>query len=119
MPSTPMTRLYTYRNERHRYNILDYHQYQKRVAEVLSSGPHVRAALLCGGIIWRLVMECAEYHPGLLELVRSYLELGPSEERHCHSAVLQDDTGSTFVDDVLSEVELDLISGVTRVYSAL
>ena len=117
-PIMPVSsRLYAHRSDTHQHDLRDYRQYEARVADILSSGPHVRAALLAGGIIWRLVMEVAERHPGTLELIRSYIDLGPSDEWNHHVAVLQDDEDNSFVDDALSGWEMDLICGVNKVYN--
>ena len=119
-PSTSLSdplREYTYWQDSHRHTILDYRQYQRRVLDILTQGPHLRAALLGGGIIWRLVIECAEHHEGVLELLRSYLDLGPSEEHMYHQPVLQDADEHAYFDDLLTEAETDIISGVNKVYS--
>ncbi|KAI0730680.1 hypothetical protein C8Q76DRAFT_596714, partial [Earliella scabrosa] len=106
-----------YRREDHRHTVIDYRQYERRVIDMLSSGPHLRAALLRGGIIWRLVTEFAKHHPGTLELLRSYVDLGPSEESTHHLEILKDDEGRMFVDDALADWEMDVICGVNKVYT--
>ncbi|KAI0735669.1 hypothetical protein C8Q76DRAFT_611425 [Earliella scabrosa] len=95
---------------------MDYRQYCRQRLDLLRSGPHLRAALLHGGIIWRLAMEMAGEYSGNLDLLRSYLELGPSEESGCHRIIIQDGQ-TTYVDDGLSDYEVDAICGVNHVYT--
>ena len=61
--------------------------------------------------------ELSELYPGTLELVRSYLELGPSDESDCQRGILQNSSGMMLADDCLTEEELDAISGVQKVYT--
>ena len=77
----------------------------------------MRAALLCGGIIWRIAMEYAGQNSGMLDLLRLYVELGPSDEGSGHVQVLQDEAGRSFVDDGLTDIEKDILCGVNKVYS--
>ena len=44
--------LYIFCPAGHCHTMQDYHQYRRHALEILSSGPHLWAALLCGGIIW-------------------------------------------------------------------
>ena len=111
------SRKYVHRSDRHRHTSMDYHQYTCGVLDLLGSGPHMRAALLCGGIIWRIAMEYAGQNSGMLDLLRLYVELGPSDEGSGHVQVLQDEAGRSFVDDGLTDIEKDILCGVNKVYS--
>ena len=112
----PALRSFPHRHDNHRHTFMDYRQYRRSVLELLRSGPHARAALTHGGIIWRLAMEFTRTYDGTLERVRSYLDLGPSEEIQWHRVVIQE-AGRELVDDCLTEQELDIMSGVSKIYT--
>ncbi|KAK2463085.1 hypothetical protein APHAL10511_004740 [Amanita phalloides] len=68
-------------------------------------GPFGRAALLKGGIIWRLAKSVVSIHDvfnGPTQLARDYGQLVSSE-------------GDDMIDDDLSDEQLDLISGLYRI----
>ena len=44
-------------------------------------------------------------------------DLGPSDESKYHRAVLRNSSGTMLMDDALTEDELDIISGVQKVYT--
>jgi hypothetical protein len=69
--------------------------------------PHSRAALLAGGIVWRLALEAI--CPGIALM-------GPSDTVAHFGDVLQSPDGP-LVDDSLTEEELNLICGVYDVYT--
>jgi len=69
-----------------------------------------RAALLCGGIVWRLAMDALGYEYASREVL-----VGPGRDCVEYGAMpqfLADDT--ELWDDVLSPAELELISGVYK-----
>jgi hypothetical protein len=70
--------------------------------------PHARAALLKGGIVWRLAIEVTGCFAALE---------GPSEHVLKHGAFITLPSGNQFWDDELSDAELDLICGVYKVYT--
>jgi len=70
--------------------------------------PHARAALLKGGIVWRLAIEVTGRFAALE---------GPSENVLEHGSLLTLPSGNQLWDDDLSDAELDLICGVYKVYT--
>ena len=84
----------------------DYETYESIRNRFLSS-PRARAAMLKGGIIWRLAKEA---------IPESAVLSGPSTEVYSTGAMFQSNRG-IFLDDGLSEDELDLISGVYKVFT--
>jgi hypothetical protein len=90
-------------------HLADYAVYQASLASFLHQ-PHARAALLKGGIIWHLAKEFLDNEAVLM---------GPSE--HALHGILGMFTcnGTKFCDDQLTESEMDLISGVYKVYTGV
>lgn len=85
-------------------NSLDYQMYELRRDELLRRGGHMRAALMRGGILWRLAISCL----GIDCLID-----GPSSDAMCPYVL---NIGDKFgVDDDLSQAEVDIICGVCRV----
>ena len=85
-------------------NSLDYQMYELRRDELLQRGGHMRAALMRGGILWRLAISCL----GIDCLID-----GPSSDAMCPYVL---NIGDKFgVDDDLSQAEVDIICGVCRV----
>jgi hypothetical protein len=85
----------------------DYAAYEVARDRFLLS-PHGRAALLKGGIVWRLAMEFLS--PGIVLA-------GPSDIASASGYIMHLLGIGDFCDDDLSEDELDLICGVYRVYT--
>ncbi|KAJ3551224.1 hypothetical protein NM688_g4826 [Phlebia brevispora] len=81
----------------------EYYVYEARRNSILQ-GPRGRAALLKGGIIWRLAMET---------LNPDFVLSGPGGDR-AHEFIINQ-ASSYMVDDDLSVDELDIISGVYKV----
>ena len=77
--------------------------YEERRNSLLRQ-PRGRAALMKGGIVWRLALEVLDEEA--VSLVRGYPE-------ECRFSVNIGD--SCFVDDELTESELDVIVGVNHV----
>ena len=89
-------------------SIKEYYNYMKRVQAFLSQ-PRGRKALLYGGIVWRIAMEC---------LGNDALELalqGPSDDVYQYGIRYIDDKDGRCCDDGLSVAELDMICGVYEV----
>jgi hypothetical protein len=94
----------------HKPHISEYGFYENMRHSLLSR-PYGRAALLQGGIVWRLALDDYE-HKGDAE--HSVL-LGPSEYVSVYQHVLRTDDNQRFYDDGLDDAELDLICGVYKV----
>lgn len=100
LPSTPFPGLGV-RFPGYKPDAADYISYQAQLGSFLRQ-PHARAALLKGGIVWRLAMEFLGPQDVLV---------GPSEQaftRHQQSGLYDDD---------LTDDELNLICGVYKVYT--
>ncbi|KAI0338184.1 hypothetical protein BDW22DRAFT_1338568 [Trametopsis cervina] len=87
---------------RYNFSIYDFAAYEERRDKLVRS-PRGRAAFLMGGIVWRLAMESMGYE----DVLR-----GPSGF-HTQADVITIDARA-FVDDTLTEHELDIICGVYR-----
>ena len=100
--------------------VQDYDAYCERVLQLCQS-PHARAAWLKGGIVWRIMVEVTGKHPQADICVTHLEELqnGPSGLEDHYEAVNLDSAGGGFYDDGLSTAELDIISGVVRVYTGM
>ena len=90
----------------------DYASYERRARDLLS-GPRGRAAILRGGIVWRLAcllldVQPHEYPPATR---------GPSEQALEYGEVFVPPRGSPHYDDALSNEELDLVCGTYKVWS--
>ena len=83
----------------------DYAAYETRRNELLLRGGHLRAALLKGGIVWRLAIDALGFDPALD---------GPIIDGALRLYVVNID-GRYAIDDDLSQAEEDLICGVCRV----
>lgn len=89
----------------------DYFEYEELLRDFFRR-PHARAALLRGGLIWRLAKEV------LGDIADSWALMGPSEEVDTFGMRFRVDASKTeFADDALSEGELDFISGMYRIYT--
>lgn len=89
----------------------DYREYERRVYALISQ-PKGRAALLRGGIVWRLAIEV------LGGDWRELAKAGPSEDFIYYGQVFVPPRGDHYYDDGLSSDELDVICGVYKVYTA-
>lgn len=93
------------RHNRFGFSPKDYRLYE-RTRDALLAGPQGRAALLAGGLTWRLAIDA---------LGLEYALQGPSHTKM--SQVVATVNGIEYVDDVLTQEELDIIAGVYFVYS--
>ncbi|KAI0337894.1 hypothetical protein BDW22DRAFT_1304367, partial [Trametopsis cervina] len=84
------------------YTKHDYAMYEQERDRILQS-PRGRTALMMGGIVWRLAMESI----GSDDVLR-----GPSGHHTKTDIVMTD--GAPFIDDTLTEHELDIVCGVYR-----
>ena len=103
-----------YHSQDYKPGLPEYHYYE-HVRKQFCNLPHGRAALLRGGIIWRLALE---------SIGTSAAEVlafnGPSQEVHQRGIPVQDpDTSVTIWDDNLTEAEMDLICGVYTVHTGV
>ena len=85
----------------------DYRQYVAQAYEVLRQ-PRGRAALLKGGIIWRLALEILG--SGAAERAVS----GPSEDIYSFGQEFLPEQGNPFYDDYLMPNEIDIVCGVYK-----
>jgi hypothetical protein len=83
---------------------MDYRAYEER-RDLFFKQPHARAALLKGGIIWRLAMESIGPDVAIM---------GPSDRAHHFGDIVGPD-GHQITDDDLTDDELNLICGVYEV----
>ncbi|KAI0713029.1 hypothetical protein C8T65DRAFT_574267 [Cerioporus squamosus] len=90
------------------YSHYDYLAYEDRVRGLLR-GPKARAALLAGGIVWRLALEL------LGGLFLDDAAKGPSPDVYRYNEQFRPDVGDDFLDDKLSSDELDIVCGTYRV----
>jgi hypothetical protein len=86
----------------------DYFNYEALRSEFFETQAHARAGPQCGGIVWRLSEEVLG--------VASALE-GPSPSAHVSGDILTSPTGPDFVNDRLTEEEMDMICGKYQVYT--
>ncbi len=101
----PKTPLVTYPFG-YKFTTDDYVVYEARRDSLLRQ-PRGRAALMKGGIMWRLALEVLDEESVILWLERKgEYEFRIETQDRC------------FVDDDLSEVELDLIAGVSHVHTS-
>jgi hypothetical protein len=93
-----------WRPKSYHHDRVDYAEYQVRLHDFMDL-PRARAALLSGGIVWRLAWECVG------DLTDTSVLDGPSDDAlQCGDVLVN---GSQYlVDDRLTLAELDLISGV-------
>ncbi|KAI0673658.1 hypothetical protein C8Q78DRAFT_969006 [Trametes maxima] len=86
----------------------DYRVYEERAYEILVS-PHGRAAILHGGLIWRLALEIL----GSDTLERAVQ--GPSEGVFQYAQAVKPRHGPTYYDDALTPEEIDIICGTYKI----
>jgi hypothetical protein len=87
-------------------------EYEERLKAFLHGRPHARAALLKGGLIWRLAKEV------LGDSMDEYALAGPSQSVVEFGDSFSVEAGrQELTDDTLSEQELDFICGLYKVYT--
>ena len=109
---------FPYRKKGQRPQLKDYDAYCQRVLE-FSRRPYARAAWLKGGIVWRIMMEVTGWYPREDRAVTFQDELvrGPSGSINHYWPVTTERERSAYYDDDLLIEELDVISGVVRVFT--
>ena len=100
-----------YRPAGYKPDILDYKSYEELRDRFLRQ-PFGRAALLEGGIVWRLSLEALGIAPALDGPGTDAIEYGIRT-----TAIDSSGRRFTLYDDVLSEEETDLICGVYKIYT--
>ncbi|KAI0668581.1 hypothetical protein C8Q78DRAFT_979238, partial [Trametes maxima] len=85
----------------------DYRQYEMRAYEIFAS-PRGRAAILCGGLVWRLAMELLG-NEGLRQAAQ-----GPSVGIFEHCYKVQPRHGPPYFDDTLTPEEEYIICGTYK-----
>ena len=111
---TTTRRIYTpyslgWRPTGHKPGPREYTVYQELRDRILSR-PYRRAALLQGGIIWRLALDTLEF-PTDAEI---NVTQGPSEDALTRGTTIVLDDGLELSDDTLTEEEIELICGVYK-----
>ncbi|KAM5530067.1 hypothetical protein V8D89_016266, partial [Ganoderma adspersum] len=76
--------------------------------------PHVRAALMMGGIVWWLTMEFISESDALWQHYASLVVDGPTDNTYYQSALTEEGD----VDNHLSQDKLNTICGLYKVYTA-
>jgi hypothetical protein len=97
-----------YREVGYKPDSVDYAEYETIRRAFCESEQHSRAALLKGGIVWRLVKETLS--PG-------DVLAGPTANVCCHGHALTSPNNQSLWDDDLSEDELDMICGVYKIFT--
>ena len=105
-----------YRPSTHRPTNAEYTTQWMGILDLLQL-PHARAALMKGGIIWRIVMEMLGQNKNLWNSMVEQVCNGPSASPPQQYTMSLTGINGTYVDDDLSVQELDLISGVVKVYT--
>jgi hypothetical protein len=98
-----------YRRMDYKFTYLDYYSYTIE-REKFFRYPHARAALLRGGIVWRLALDELDYENAIG---------GPSDTADDFGIVVTLPDGTELVDDALTDREQDLICGVYAVYTGM
>ena len=96
-----------YRNAKYSFDSFDYHAYEAQ-QEIFFGHPYACAALLAGGITWRLTLK---------NITPKCIISGPSPAAHHFGKCLVTESGGTLIDDKLTDNEFDLICGVYKVYT--
>jgi hypothetical protein len=96
-----------FRETNYEFRFEDYLAYEEEVHAFLRQ-LFARAALLQGGIVWRIAVDI---------LGADVAMLGPSSSAHEWGDVVTAPDGTQFVDDTLSQEEMDFICGKYYVYT--
>jgi hypothetical protein len=96
-----------WRHTSYKPDAVDYTAYREQ-RDAFFRHPRARAALLRGGIVWRLAMQ---------SISQDAVLAGPTDEVFTHGQVFQTSDGAYWWDDDLSEDELNLICGVYKVFT--
>ncbi|KAI0716950.1 hypothetical protein C8Q76DRAFT_795191 [Earliella scabrosa] len=115
-PSLRRYALPRYRREGVKMTKKDYEVYQRKVLNIIRRRP-IRAALMAGGIAWRLVREFLACDPDLKHDVMESVLSGPSTESRYHSTIVAGENDVFYVDNVLTRDEEDILMGVHRMYT--
>ena len=107
-PQQPIRTILGWRSLSATYSCYDYRVYEDQVRYILR-GPKARAALLVGGLVWRLALEVIGE-----TLVEDVLK-GPSREVYECGQAFTPRHGTDYYDDSLSPDEIDVICGVYKV----
>ncbi|KAI0368512.1 hypothetical protein BV20DRAFT_919005, partial [Pilatotrama ljubarskyi] len=92
----------------------DYAAYEARAYEILASvrtpSPRGRAAILQGGLIWRLALEF------LADVAPSRATGGPSQDTYRCGQSIQPAHRPAYYNDALSTEDIDIICGTYKIY---
>ena len=109
-PRQTIFHLHPPRKAGYKANFCDYREYETQL-KIFLQQPRARAALLKGGIVWRLAKQIMNDH------LNNDTLLGPSEDFVLGGYLHLDANGPQLRDDHLSDTELDFICGVYPVYT--
>lgn len=99
------------RSHGHQCQVYEYAEYERVLRDFLRR-PYARAAILQGGIVWRLAVSVF----GLKE-ANERVTLGPSRDVNNHVFMLTIPGHRHLYDDVITEKEMELICGVYKEYT--
>ena len=94
----------------------DYEVYQRKVLNIIRRRP-LRAALMAGGIAWRIVREFLACDPDLKHDVLESVLSGPSKESCYLSTIVAGENNVFYVDNLLTRDEENVLMGVHRMYT--
>jgi hypothetical protein len=98
-----------YRPHSYQFCLSDFSAYEKKKGDLLS-GSAGRAALMHGGMVWRLAVDTVQH---------KRITSGPKSSVAWSGKNVADLNGHTLVDDNLSPAAEDAICGVYRVYTGM
>ena len=94
----------------------DYDVYQMNVLNFIRQRP-LRAALMGGGVLWRIVQELLACDPDLKEDVIQSVVDGPSSDWSRHATIVATRENVFYVDDQLMQEEENIIVGTYTMYT--
>ncbi|KAI1784745.1 hypothetical protein LXA43DRAFT_1101050 [Ganoderma leucocontextum] len=106
-----------YRRHDHIPTPSEYGEYMTHVLDLLHHPHVVRAAMLTGGIVWRIMLEAIGREDDLYYMYLQLGAAGPTGDSRKHAVVYSMSNGASAEDDTLSEEERDIICGVYKVYT--
>ncbi|KAI5117334.1 hypothetical protein M0805_001939 [Coniferiporia weirii] len=103
-----------WRHDNSRLDSSDYASYEKRVADFVQTNPRVRAAIMKGGIVWRVVVEAIG-----LEAAIEVVMAGPSSEAadKVYETLDISKSRQCWWDDTLTDDDEELLCGIYKIYT--
>ncbi len=98
--------------------LMDYRAYRVRAMRLLTGATQIRAALGEGNIVWRIVTELLSSNQGVLHLAHQSCIQGPllGKGDLSHANIFPPSSTTSYLDNVLTPAEADILCGVCRVY---